>query len=166
MINAWALLYDELYDEEGKMITPDDERDYLKWVKENGGYEYTPEPSTGNVEITADGFTWPVQDVPTSKPRSRFKFNEDVILNEVKDYISGTYRAHYNSGSGIQTLDLINSCGDAEAFCRSNILKYASRYDKKGTAKMDIQKIIHYAVLLYHFSGLDQEKLERGYETF
>jgi|TARA_A100001035_G_C27718334_1_gene470613 hypothetical protein len=166
MINAWALLYDELYDEEGKMITPDDERDYLKWVKENGGFEYTPEPSTGNVEITADGFTWPVQDVPTSKPRSRFKFNEDVILNEVKDYISGTYRAHYNSGSGIQTLDLINSCGDAEAFCRSNILKYASRYDKKGTAKMDIQKIIHYAVLLYHFSGLDQEKLERGYETF
>lgn len=166
MINAWALLYDELYDEEGKMITPDDEKDYLKWVKENGGFEYTPEPSTGNVEITADGFTWPVQDVPTSKPRSRFKFNEDVILNEVKDYISGTYRAHYNSGSGIQTLDLINSCGDAEAFCRSNILKYASRYDKKGTAKMDIQKIIHYAVLLYHFSGLDQEKLERGYETF
>ena len=166
MINAWALLYDELYDEEGKMITPEDERDYVKWVKENGGYEYTPEPSTGNVEITADGFTWPVQDVPTSKPRSRFKFNEDVILNEVKDYISGTYRAHYNSGSGIQTLDLINSCGDAEAFCRSNILKYASRYDKKGTAKMDIQKIIHYAVLLYHFSGLDQEKLERGYETF
>ena len=166
MINAWALLYDELYDEEGKMITPDDERDYVKWVKENGGYEYTPEPSTGNVEITADGFTWPVQDVPTSKPRSNFKFNEDVILNEVKDYISGTYRAHYNSGSGIQTLDLINSCGDAEAFCRSNILKYASRYDKKGTAKMDIQKIIHYAVLLYHFSGLDQEKLERGYETF
>ena len=58
MINAWALLYDELYDEEGKMITPDDERDYVKWVKENGGFEYTPEPSTGNVEITADGFTW------------------------------------------------------------------------------------------------------------
>ena len=80
MINAWALLYDELYDEEGKMITPDDEKDYLKWVKENGGFEYTPEPSTGNVEITADGFTWPVQDVPTSKPRSHFKFNEDVIL--------------------------------------------------------------------------------------
>lgn len=153
MINAWALLYDELYDEEGKMITPDDEKDYLKWVKENGGFEYTPEPSTGNVEITADGFTWPVQDVPTSKPRSRFKFNEDVILNEVKDYISGTYRAHYNSGSGIQTLDLINSCGDAEAFCRSNILKYASRYDRKGTARRDIMKVLHYAVLLMHFNN-------------
>ena len=43
MTNAWALLYDELYDEEGKMITPDDERDYLKWVKENGGFEYGDE---------------------------------------------------------------------------------------------------------------------------
>ena len=42
MINAWALLYDELYDEEGKMITPDDERDSLEWVKQNGGFEYTP----------------------------------------------------------------------------------------------------------------------------
>ena len=152
MTNAWALLYDELYDEEGKMITPDDERDSLEWVKQNGGFEYTPEPPTGNVEITADGFVWPVQDVPTSKPRSHFKFNEDEILKEVKDYISGTYRAHYNSGSGIQTLDLINSCGDAEAFCRSNILKYASRYDKKGTARRDIIKILHYGLLLLHFS--------------
>ena len=35
---------------------------------------------------------------------------------------------------------------------RSNILKYASRYDKKGTARRDIMKIMHYAVLLMHFS--------------
>ena len=41
----------------------------------------------------------------------------------------------------IQTLDLIEACGDGEAFCRSNILKYASRYDKKGTARRDIMKI-------------------------
>ena len=42
--------------------------------------------------------------------------------------------------------------GDAEAFCRSNILKYASRYDKKGTARRDIIKILHYGILLLHFS--------------
>ena len=125
------------------------------------------EPPTGNVEITADGFTWPVQDVPTSKPRSHFKFNEDVILKEVKDYISGTYRAHYNSGSGIQTLDLINSCGDAEAFCRSKHLEVCISLRQERNCKDGYtKKIIHYAVLLYHFSGLDQEKLERGYETF
>jgi len=95
-----------------------------------------------------------------------YKYNEDKILQDVKDYISDTYRAHYNSGNGIQTLDLIDSCGDAAAFCRSNILKYASRYDKKGSAKMDLKKIIHYAVLLYHFTTKDSESDEQGYETF
>ena len=79
------------------------------------------------------------------------KYNEKVILDEISDYISSTYGAHY-SKHGIQTLDLIDSVGDAEAFCRSNILKYASRYDRKGTARKDIIKIAHYAILLLHFS--------------
>ena len=79
------------------------------------------------------------------------KYNEKEILQEVSDYITQTYRGHYSSNN-VQTLDLIDACGDAEAFCRSNILKYASRYDRKGTARKDIIKIIHYAVLLCHFN--------------
>ncbi len=79
------------------------------------------------------------------------KYSEDEILKEVSDYISQTYKGHYSAGN-VQTLDLIDSVGDAEAFCRSNILKYASRYDRKGTARKDIIKIIHYAVLLCHFN--------------
>ena len=86
-------------------------------------------------------------------PRSRYKYDEDEILDELRDYITGTYNAHYSAGDDkIQTLDLIEACGDGEAFCRSNILKYASRYDKKGTARRDIMKILHYAVLLMHFN--------------
>jgi len=82
-----------------------------------------------------------------------FKYNEDDLLKELRDYISGTYNQHYSAGNdAIQTLDLIEACGDAEAFCRSNILKYASRYDKKGTARRDIIKILHYGLLLLHFS--------------
>ena len=64
------------------------------------------------------------------------KYSENEILKEISDYISGTYSGHYSTG-GVQTLDLIDSVGDAEAFCRSNILKYASRYDRKGTARND-----------------------------
>ena len=79
------------------------------------------------------------------------KYNEKEILDEISDYISNTYGAHYSQSDGVQTLDLIDAIGDAEAFCRSNILKYASRYDKKGTAKQDILKVVHYAVLLLHF---------------
>lgn len=78
------------------------------------------------------------------------KFKEDEILSEVKKYIGNTYGEHYSEGD-IQTLDFIEACGDAVAFCRSNILKYASRYDRKGTPRKDILKIIHYAVLLLHF---------------
>lgn len=82
-----------------------------------------------------------------------FKYNEDAILEELRNYIMDTYRQHYSSGEdGIQTLDLIEACGDGEPFCRSNILKYASRYDKKGTARRDIMKVLHYAVLLLHFN--------------
>lgn len=81
------------------------------------------------------------------------KYNEEKIVGELMDYIRDTYRQHYSSGDdGIQTLDLIEACGDGEAFCRSNILKYASRYDKKGTARRDIMKVLHYAVLLMHFN--------------
>ena len=81
------------------------------------------------------------------------KYNEDALLQELRDYITGTYGQHYSAGNdSIQTLDLIEACGDAEAFCRSNILKYASRYDKKGSARRDIIKILHYGLLLLHFN--------------
>ena len=79
------------------------------------------------------------------------KYNEKELLKEIDDYISQTYRGHYSVGN-VQTLDLIDSVGDAEAFCRSNVLKYASRYDRKGTARKDIIKIIHYGLLLLHFN--------------
>ena len=94
----------------------------------------------------------------TSSPATPFKYNEEEIVKELLDYIRGTYRQHYSAGDDkIQTLDLIEACGDGEAFCRSNILKYASRYDKKGTARRDIIKILHYAVLLMHFNDKNAE---------
>ena len=87
------------------------------------------------------------------EPYTQYKYSEERILKELKEYITSTYKQHYSAGNDqIQTLDLIEACGDGEAFCRSNILKYASRYDKKGTARRDIIKILHYAVLLLHFS--------------
>ena len=79
------------------------------------------------------------------------KYNEDELLKEIQGYIGQTYRGHYSVGN-VQTLDLIDSVGDAEAFCRSNVLKYASRYDRKGSARKDIIKIIHYGILLLHFN--------------
>jgi hypothetical protein len=131
MTNAWSLLYDEL-----KM----DEYPY----PDNFGQE-TSGAITLNIEMNNDP--------------NRYKYSEDSILKELQDYISGTYNAHYSAGDDkIQTLDLIEACGDGESFCRSNILKYASRYDKKGTARRDIMKILHYAVLLMHFNDKNAKR--------
>ena len=95
----------------------------------------------------------------TSNNPTRFKYSEERILKELTDYISATYNQHYSAGDDkVQTLDLIEACGDGESFCRSNILKYASRYDKKGTARRDIMKILHYAVLLMHFNDKNAQR--------
>jgi len=96
-----------------------------------------------------------------------WKYNEDKTLKEIEQYLSSTYHAHYTSEqSKTQTLDLIESIGDAEPFTRSNAIKYLSRFGKKnGKSKLDILKAIHYCILLYHFAGLHNEN-KGTYETF
>ena len=111
-----------------------------------------------------DGVEIPTPGIETDNPR---KYKEDESIKALQNYISTTYGGHYTSeNNNVQTLDLIESVGDAEAFCRSNAIKYLSRYDKKGQAKRDILKALHYSLLLYHFSGQLNETPTRGYETF
>ena len=106
---------------------------------------------------------------PDLKGPSHHKYQEDKGIKDLQDYVTSTYKGHYtNKNSDTQTLDLIHSVGDAESFCRSNALKYLSRYDKKGSAKQDILKAMHYCLLLYYFSGNTQEPdyTNARYETF
>ena len=116
------------------------------------------------------GSTFTMDDVaptPGIEDNSTRKYKEDESIEALKNYISTTYGGHYTSdNNSVQTLDLIESVGDAESFCRSNAIKYLSRYDKKGQAKRDILKALHYSLLLYHFSGQLNETPTRGYETF
>ena len=106
-----------------------------------------------DLDALDDGLDYEIDYYKTVDPMQ--KYNEKELLKEIDDYISQTYRGHYSVGN-VQTLDLIDSVGDAEAFCRSNVLKYASRYDRKGTARKDIIKIIHYGLLLLHFNDKRQ----------
>jgi hypothetical protein len=94
-----------------------------------------------------------------------WKYEEDETLKEIQDYLSGTYHSHYTSKeSKTQTLDLIESIGDAEPFCRSNAIKYLSRFGKKnGKSKQDILKAIHYCILLYHFAGIHRNTSDYPY---
>ena len=225
MVNAWSLLYDELYGDdemtEDNKITPQESDEYDPKPKSDSEDSDWNDPiitstnfnDTINIDVP-DYNNWTVSDVDTSTfigigtdayPTASYmvdttnygevsvdtshfdtfefnvpdtptpgiekdcprKYKEDESIKALQDYISTTYGGHYTSKeNNVQTLDLIESVGDAESFCRSNAIKYLSRYDKKGQAKRDILKALHYSLLLYHFSGQLNETPTRGYETF
>jgi len=137
-------------------------------------YDYTrndpnaKNPFTGDIKINTK--------VDSSKSMREFsinksdykKYEEDKGIKDLQEYVTSTYNGHYTTkGSNVQTLDLIESVGDAPSFCRSNAIKYLSRYEKKGQAKRDILKAMHYCLLLYYFSGQTHDnEIQRGYETF
>ena len=62
--------------------------------------------------------------------RIDYKYSEDRILIEMKEYIDKTYNAHY-SHNKFQATEFIMDSGHGEGFCIGNILKYSQRYGKK-----------------------------------
>ena len=175
MTNSWSLLYDAMNYKINEFDLPD--TDTASNIFEYSFNEHGP-VAAGQVYPSSyceDTITFDlcqdevgIPDLPTTdNVNKRWKYNEDVILKEVRDYLGMTYRSHYTSKeSKTQTLDLIEGIGDAEPFCRSNAIKYLSRFGKKdGKSKQDILKAIHYCILLYHFSGLCNDN-PQPYETF
>ena len=169
MVNAWSFLYDEMNDNTLNLGTPlpggmsDDTITFTSAgydgldLGDPGPFAAQPVPYDSFMTFGEDHVSFDLK-MPETK-NNKYKYSEDTILKELTDYISGTYNQHYSAGDDkIQTLDLIEACGDGESFCRSNILKYASRYDKKGTARRDIMKILHYAVLLLHFNDKNAKR--------
>jgi len=77
------------------------------------------------------------------------KFSETRILEEIDDYIHETYKKHYAEGK-YQATDMIIDAGYGEGFCIGNIMKYAMRYGKKDNKKLELYKIIHYAIIALH----------------
>ena len=79
----------------------------------------------------------------------KYKFNEDKILKDIKDYIDLTYNQHYGNGK-YQATDMIIDSGHGEGFCIGNIMKYAMRYGKKdGKNIKDLQKLFTTQLLIY-----------------
>lgn len=78
-----------------------------------------------------------------------YKFDEDRLIREFKQYIDSTYDAHY-SKNNFQATEFIIDGGHGTGFCIGNVLKYAQRYGKKGTAedaRKDLMKVLHYALI-------------------
>ena len=100
------------------------------------------------------------KDKPTVVEESsiNYKYSEDRIFNELKEYVDNTYDQHYSQNK-FQATEFILDSGHGEGFCIGNILKYAQRYGKKGTredARKDLLKVIHYGIIALH--NHDKEK--------
>ena len=82
-----------------------------------------------------------------------FKYSEDQTLARVMDYIKSTYNQHYVGKKDIQTIDVWENLDMAEDMCMGTLIKYAMRFGKKdGKNEKDLLKLIHYAILTYHFA--------------
>lgn len=82
----------------------------------------------------------------------KYKYNEDVNLEEIKKYIDSTYSQHYSKNQ-YQATEFIIDGGHGTGFCLGNVLKYAQRYGRKGTPedwRKDLLKVIHYAIIQLH----------------
>ena len=87
-----------------------------------------------------------------------YKFNEDNLLNELRDYIDNTYSGHYNK-KRFQAAEFVIDTGHGVGFAVGNILKYAQRYKNKGgeeDQRKDILKILHYALILLYIHDAEE----------
>jgi len=90
-----------------------------------------------------------------------YKYNEEVLVNELKQYIDKTYGEHYSKDK-FQATEFIIDSGHGEGFCIGNIMKYAQRYGKKGGYnRQDLLKVLHYGLIALHnhdiTRGIDDE---------
>ena len=119
---------------------------------------YYKEDDWGIVAKLSDDY--PEISIDTQHPL--FKYSEDRILREVREYIEKTYSEHYAvSGKGVQTTEFIIDNGHGVGFTIGNVIKYAQRYGKKeGRNRKDILKVIHYAIMLLHVHDLETNQKE------
>jgi|TARA_B100001939_G_C16928147_1_gene612703 hypothetical protein len=85
-----------------------------------------------------------------------YKFDENINLHLLKQYVENTYKEHY-AHSKYQATDMIIDAGHGEGFCMGNIMKYAMRYGKKnGKSEKDLLKIMHYALIALYLNNEEQ----------
>jgi len=91
---------------------------------------------------------------------SNFKYNEPALVQELMDYIESTYGQHYSQNK-FQTTEFVIDSGHGIGFTIGNILKYAQRYGKKGSAddaRKDLMKVLHYGIMALYVHDLNNVK--------
>ena len=114
--------------------------------------------------VSTDNITYPnmptidfSNEYVTHETEVDYKYEEDTLLKEIKEYIDATYTQHYSGKT--KATDLIIDAGHGDGFCIGSIMKYAKRYGRKaGYNRKDLMKIIHYAIIALHIHNLEHKE--------
>ena len=82
-----------------------------------------------------------------------WKYQEDKILNDLRDYLANTYGEHYvgEENNNIECFDAWIALGNSGPTFRNTALKYLWRYGKKeGKNKKDLLKALQYVIMLLY----------------
>ena len=90
----------------------------------------------------------------------KYKYNEDQIIADFKEYIDNTYSEHYmTEDETIECFDAWIALGDSTPTFRNTALKYLWRYGKKnGNYKADLFKTLHYVLMCLHVDHYKDKK--------
>lgn len=107
------------------------------------GYTFTLSPidSLDNTKSILKAY----QDLESNK--IQYKYCEDRIINDFKEYIDKTYGEHYKAET-LECFDAWIARGSATTTFLDTAEKYIWRYGKKdGSNKKDLMKALHYVML-------------------
>jgi hypothetical protein len=97
-----------------------------------------------------------------------YKFREDELIAEFKEYIDSTYNQHYATNK-FQSTEVIIERGHGTGFCMGNVDKYSNRYGNKGTraeARKDLMKILHYALIQLYIHDREDQAAQTEFDDF
>jgi hypothetical protein len=110
----------------------------------------------GTIKVNLDApdtsdFTLRHYETYDSVPSIDYKYSEDMIIQDLSEYINRTYGEHYKAQDEVECFDAWIALGTASGTFRDTAMKYLWRYGKKnGTDKDDLMKALHYIMLLLH----------------
>jgi hypothetical protein len=89
-----------------------------------------------------------------------YKYAEDQIIADFKDYIDSTYGEHYmTEDQSLECFDAWIALGDSTPTFRNTALKYLWRYGKKnGSNKKDLLKTLHYVLMCLYVDHYKDSK--------
>lgn len=103
---------------------------------------------------------WHDETIVNEDKNISYKYAEDSIISDLKDYIDDTYSGHYTTNEqSIECFDAWIALGDSTPTFRNTAIKYLWRYGKKnGNNKKDLMKALHYVMMCLYLDHYKDNK--------